>query len=102
MNCNDGDHSVISFLRLDEEQKTVYLVISNMTPMTWTKYIVGVPHRGYWKEVLNTNSHYYGGTGFGNHGGRQATTQLGDGYEQSLSLTLPGLSTLVFKWTAKE
>ena len=64
--------------------------------------LVGVPQRGYWNEVLNTNSLYYGGTGFGNHGGRQSTTALADGYEQSLSLTLPGLSTLVFKWTAKE
>ena len=63
--------------------------------------MVGVPQPGYWTEVLNTNSSYYGGTGFGNHGGRQSSTALADGYEQSLSLTLPGLSTLVFKWTAK-
>jgi len=61
-----------------------------------------VPQRGYWREVLNTNSSYYGGTGFGNHGGRHATTALADGFEQSLNLTLPGLTTLVFKWSAKE
>jgi len=52
--------------------------------------------------VLNTNSSYYGGTGFGNHGGRHATTVPADGFEQSLSLTLPGLSTLVFRWKEKE
>ena len=102
VNCTDGDHSVISFLRLDDAQKVAYLVVSNFTPLTRTRYTVGVPYHGYWNEVLNTNSQYYGGTGFGNHGGRQSTTQLADGYEQSLSLTLPGLSTLVFKWTAKE
>ncbi len=102
VNCNDGDHSVISFLRLDEGQKSAYLVVSNFTPLTRSRYNVGVPHAGYWKEVLNTNSLYYGGTGFGNHGGRPASTQPADGYEHSLSLTLPGLSTLVFKWTAKE
>lgn len=102
VNCNDGDHSVISFLRLDEAQKTAYLVVGNFTPVTRARYQVGVPYRGYWKEVLNTNSTYYGGTGFGNHGGKQASTALANGYEQSLSLTLPGVSTLVFKWTAKE
>jgi 1,4-alpha-glucan branching enzyme len=101
LNCTDGDHSVISFLRLDEAQKTIYLVVCNFTPLTRTRYTVGVPQAGYWTEVLNTNSAYYGGTGFGNHGGRQSSTALADGYEQSLSLTLPGLSTLVFKWVAK-
>ncbi len=102
VNCTDGDHSVISFLRMDDAQKVAYLVVSNFTPMTRTRYNVGVPYHGYWTEVLNTNSQYYGGTGFGNHGGRQSSTALADGYEQSLSLTLPGLSTLVFKWTVKE
>ncbi len=101
VNCNDGDHSVISFLRLDEAQKTAYLVVGNFTPMTRSRYLVGVPYRGHWKEVLNTNSTYYGGTGFGNHGGKQTSTALANGYEQSLSLTLPGVSTLVFKWKAK-
>jgi 1,4-alpha-glucan branching enzyme len=101
VNCNDGDHSVISFLRLDEAGKSAYLIVGNFTPLTRTRYTVGVPHAGYWKEVLNTNSTYYGGTGFGNHGGKQSATVPADGYDNSLSLTLPGLSTLVFKWTAK-
>ena len=102
VNCHDGDHSVISFLRLDENRKTAYLVVGNFTPVTRTRYAVGVPFPGHWKEVLNTNSAYYGGTGFGNHGGKKTTAALADGYEQSLNLTLPGVSTLIFKWTAKK
>ncbi|MEJ1971234.1 MAG: alpha amylase C-terminal domain-containing protein [Lacunisphaera sp.] len=100
VNCTDGDHSTISFLRTDPAGKAAYLVVGNFTPMTRTRFLVGVPHRGYWREVLNTNSSFYGGAGFGNHGGRQASTALADGFEQSLSLTLPGLSVLVFKWSA--
>ena len=82
-------------------QRTAYLVVVNFTPLTRTRYDVGVPYAGYWREVLNTNSTYYGGTGFGNHGGKQSSTTLADGYENSLQLTLPGLTTLVFKWSAK-
>ncbi len=100
VNCTDGDHSVISFLRLGENPNVAYLVVCNFTPMTRPRYVVGVPHAGYWREVLNTNSSYYGGTGVGNHGGRHATTAPADGFEHSLSLTLPGLSTLVFKCPA--
>jgi 1,4-alpha-glucan branching enzyme len=99
VNCTDGDHSTISFLRLDPAGRSAYLVVGNFTPVTRTRYNVGVPQRGYWKEVLNTNSSYYGGAGFGNHGGRPAVTMPADGYEQSLSITLPGLSVLVFRWT---
>jgi 1,4-alpha-glucan branching enzyme len=100
VNANDGDHSMISFLRVDPAGKTFYLAIGNFTPMTRTRYVVGVPQRGYWREVLNTNSTYYGGAGFGNHGGRQSATMPADGFEHSLSLTVPGLTMLVFKWSA--
>ena len=62
---------------------------------------MGVQHLGYRREVMNTNSRYYGGAGFGNHGGRPAVTTPADGFEQSLSVTLPGLSVLVFKWSAE-
>jgi hypothetical protein len=61
-------------------------------------YRTGVPQAGRWEEVLNTNSAHYGGEGTGNHGHRDAEGAPRDGYDQSLSLTLPGLSTLVFKW----
>ena len=101
VNCADGDHSCLSFLRLDEGQKSAYLVVVNFTPLTRNRYQVGVPYAGYWREVLNTNSTYYGGSGFGNHGGKQASVAQADGYEHALQLTLPGLSTLVFHWSAK-
>jgi 1,4-alpha-glucan branching enzyme len=87
-------------VRLDPAGQAVYLVIGNFTPMTRTRYNVGVPQGGYWREVLNTNAIFYHGAGFGNHGGKQASTAPADGYENSLSLTLPGLTVLVFKWSA--
>jgi 1,4-alpha-glucan branching enzyme len=99
LNCTDGDNSVISFLRLDPEQRTAFVIVGNFTPVTRAGYRVGVPHAGFWAEVLNTNSAYYGGAGFGNHGGRTADETQSDGYGQSLLLTVPGLSTIVLKWT---
>jgi 1,4-alpha-glucan branching enzyme len=99
LNCTDGDNSVISFLRLDPAQQTAFVIVGNFTPVTRAGYRVGVPHAGFWSEVLNTNSTYYGGAGFGNHGGRTADETPADGYGQSLLLTVPGLSTLVLKWT---
>jgi len=59
-----------------------------------------VPRRGYWREVINSNSEYYGGSGLGNDGGRSSEEVPRDGYTQSIDVTLPPLTTLVFKWSA--
>ncbi|MDD3180050.1 MAG: 1,4-alpha-glucan branching protein GlgB [Opitutaceae bacterium] len=100
VNCNDGDNSVISFLRLDEGETKIYLIVGNYTPVLRANYRVGVPRPGYWLEVLNTNAEAYGGSGAGNFGGINTKDLGADGQAQSLDLTLPGLSTLVFLWQA--
>ena len=53
---------------------------------------------GFWREMLNTNSEYYGGSGEGNGGGLMAQGVPWDGYNQSLEILLPAMSTTVFKW----
>ncbi len=99
VNCTDGDNSILSFLRTDPSRRTLFLIVGNFTPVTRAGYRVGVPQGGHWAEVLNTNSTYYGGDGIGNLGGCETSGMPSDGQGQSLLLTLPGLSTLVFKWT---
>ncbi len=99
INCTDGDNSVLSYLRREPSGRTEFLIIGNFTPVTRAGYRVGVPRGGYWSEVMNTNSTYYGGGGIGNGGGVTAEAVAADGQSQSLLLTLPGLSTLVFRWS---
>jgi 1,4-alpha-glucan branching enzyme len=57
-----------------------------------------VPRSGFWREAINTNSEFYGGSGEGNGGGRAAQDVPWDGYNHSLELTLPATSTTIFKW----
>ena len=100
INCNDTQQSVLSFLRLDATQDKIYLVVGNFTPVTRAPYAIGVPRAGYWREVLNTDAASYGGSGNGNHGGRQSEEKPADGYAHRIEPTLPGLTTLVFQWVA--
>ena len=100
VNATDGDNSTLSFLRVDPAGGSCYLVVGNFTPVTRTGYRVGVPHAGHWSEVLNSAAAVYGGSGAGNYGGQDTDASPADGFEQSLALTLPGLSTIVLKWTA--
>jgi 1,4-alpha-glucan branching enzyme len=100
INAHDSGASVVSYLRQDEFQQTFFAVVGHFTPVMRGNFRVGVPRGGYWREVLNTNSEYYGGNGAGNEGGRLADDVPCDGYPHSLSLTIPPLATLIFKWSA--
>jgi 1,4-alpha-glucan branching enzyme len=99
INCTDADSNLIAYLRTDDREEALFVVVGHFGGAT-RAYRVGVPRRGRWREVINSNSEYYGGSGLGNDGGRNTTDDPRDGYTQSLELTLPPLTTLVFKWMA--
>ena len=62
-----------------------------------TGYRVGVPHGGYWREMLNSDAREYAGSGMGNLGGVQAEEIPTHARPFSLKLTLPPLAAVFFK-----
>jgi 1,4-alpha-glucan branching enzyme len=101
INAHDAGASVISYVRTNEHETTFFAVVGHFTPVMRGNFRIGVPRAGWWKEVLNTNSEYYGGSGAGNEGGRQSEPVPCNGFEQSIQLTIPPLTTLMFKWSAE-
>jgi 1,4-alpha-glucan branching enzyme len=97
IDCNDAESSVFSFVRQDKEHKRQVAVILNLTPVLRHQYRLGVPAEGYWKEVLNSDAGLYGGGNQGNQGGAWAQPHASHGHSNSISLTLPPLSILVFR-----
>ena len=97
VDCNDHAASTISLLRKSETPKDTVLVVCNFTPVPRTEYCVGVPHGGYWREMLNSDAREYNGSGLGNLGGMQAEEIETHGRPFSLKLTLPPLGALFFK-----
>jgi 1,4-alpha-glucan branching enzyme len=102
INCTDADATVLSYLRHDQHQKTFIVVAGNYTPVQRTHYRVGVPRAGWWRELINTDSEYYGGGGAGNGGGAMAENVPWDGFDFSVRLTLPAISTVLLKWSEAE
>jgi 1,4-alpha-glucan branching enzyme len=92
----DWEASVLSFLRQAPGSAPV-LVVCNFTPVPRRNYRIGVPQGGRWREILNSDAEYYGGSGAGNYGGADAQPMPYEEYNQSLTLTLPPLAMLVFK-----
>ena len=88
---DDAENSVLAWLRKGPLDSPV-AVVSNMTPTMRTLYRLPLPHNGFWREVLNTDSRYYGGSGCGNLGRVEAK----DG---AALVTLPPLATIMLEYT---
>jgi len=91
----DYEQSVISFLRKSRGEREIVLVVCNFTPVPRKHYKIRVPRAGRWSERLNSDSHYYGGSGAGNYGG---THTASNGNISQIEIDLPPLGVLFFKY----
>ncbi len=93
----DWEQSVVAFVRKSKTTEGVVLVVANCTPVTRHRYRVGVPKKGVWKELLNSDASVYGGSGRGNLGEVPTKPIPAHGFPDSLSLTLPPLGILFLR-----
>jgi 1,4-alpha-glucan branching enzyme len=98
VDVGNAEASVIAFLRKSANNGSPLLVVCNFTPMPRENFLVGVPARGLWRELLNTDAKDYGGAGWGNLGAVESVPVSSHGRVESLSLTLPPLATIVLRW----
>ncbi|RAW00256.1 1,4-alpha-glucan branching protein GlgB [Pseudochryseolinea flava] len=94
-----GDHenSVIAFQRLAENKEDLLIVIGNFTPEVRYHYRIGVPYRGQWKEIFNSDDEKYAGSGVRNQGLMMTSPVKYHSRDYSISLTLPPLALVVLK-----
>ena len=97
INCQDSDNSVISLIRRARNPRDFTVAVVNFTPVPRQGYRIGVPEPGWYTELLNSDSHLYGGGNVGNQG-RVHTDQIpSDGFGQSLSIVVPPLGCVLLK-----
>jgi 1,4-alpha-glucan branching enzyme len=97
IDCCDWESSIINFMRRGKSDAPGIVVVCNFTPVPRHNYRLGVPVGGRWRELLNSDAHYYGGSGMGNSGGADAVPIAVHGRSHSLNVTLPPLAILVWK-----
>jgi 1,4-alpha-glucan branching enzyme len=97
IDCHDADNSVVSMIRRARDERDFLVVVANFTPVPRPGYQIGVPEGGRYRELLNSDSEIYGGSNVGNGGGVEADAVAMQGFDYSLSLTLPPLGVLVLK-----
>jgi len=97
LDCNDSDHSIVSFIRKGKNPDDVLVFVCNFTPVVYHDYRIGVPKGGCYREILNSDSEIYGGSNVGNLGGVFAEQKQHLQWQYSLSVQVPPLAVVVFE-----
>ena len=95
IDCQDREQSVLSYVRSSKESWVVAAV--NLTPVPRFGYRIGIPYAPYYREEINSDSEWYGGSNLGNLGEISTEPVPFHSYGQSLLITLPPLSCLIFR-----
>jgi 1,4-alpha-glucan branching enzyme len=97
IDCNDGDNSVLTFIRRAADPADFVVAAVNFTPIVRETYRVGVPEGGFYGELFNSDAKEYSGSGEGNRGGVAAEPSQWQGRPYSISLRLPPLAAIILK-----
>ena len=88
---------MLSFLRKGLADSEMTAVVCNFSPVPRPNYRIGIPQKGVWAEVFNSDAKQYGGSGQGNLGGVEAVPIPLHGRAYSLTVTLPPLGAVFFQ-----
>ena len=93
---DDAGHSVFAWLRTAGDGAPPVAVVTNFTEVPHEGYVIGLPLAGCWREILNTDSAFYGGSNQGNGGSITAHAIPSHGLACSARIVVPPLATLWF------
>ena len=96
------DENIVAFLRKTEKPEETLLAVCNFSPVSYDSYQVGVPFKGKYKEILNSDSGKYGGQGVVNVRVKASIDKECDNREFSLKLKLPAYGVTVFTCTPEK
>ncbi len=97
IDCQSRDDSVLVYMRKAKNPADFLVVCCNFTPVVRPQYRVGLPQGGWYEEVFNSDSEYYGGGNIGNYPGVNADTIGHHGRPFSITVNMPPLGITVLK-----
>jgi 1,4-alpha-glucan branching enzyme len=101
IDANDANNNVFSFLRRGKDG-SMMACVANFAAVPHHGYRLGLPARGLWTEVLNTDADTYYGSGVGNLGTVVARGEEWHGQPASTTLSLPPLGTLWLRFEGEQ
>ena len=97
IDCNDTENSVVALVRRAEERSDFLVCVHNFTPEVRHGYRIGVPTKGTYVEVFNSDLEEFGGSGVVNAGDIASEDYPFHGRDQSIVITVPPLATVFYR-----
>ncbi len=97
--ADEANQSVYAFYREVDDEVMVF--VFNMTSNFYQEYRIGVPYKGEYEEILNTDKDVYGGLNQYNGVKLIADDTLADHYLNSITIKLASFGACYFKLTKK-
>ena len=91
---NAANENVLAYARRSENGKRWLVVACNFAPVVREGWRIGLPKAGKWREALNTDSRFYGGSDVGNGLGIESEKTPWNALKQSAEITLPPLGVV--------
>ena len=98
IDCNDNENSVVSFIRKAKDAEDYIIAICNFTPEVRVGYRIGVPDKGAYVEVFNSDLEEFGGSGVKNEGELMTQEVAWHNRQQSIEVRIPPLATIYLKY----
>jgi 1,4-alpha-glucan branching enzyme len=94
---DNAAENLLSFRRISPETGKEVICVSNFSPIVRERYRVGLPHKGSYKQLINTDHEKYCGGGFGTVKSIKAQKTPWHGLDYSAEIALPPLGTMWFE-----
>ena len=97
IDSNNANQSVFSFIRYAKDKSDFVIVVLNLTPLVHHDFCIGVPQKGTYVEVINSDKDVYGGSNIFNGDPIGSLDNEMHGFEQSIEIMLSPLSITILK-----
>src|SRR5688572_20299500 len=99
---DNAAENIMAFSRTAPSTGKEIICVSNFSPVIRDEHRIGLPRKGTYKQLLNTDNEKYCGGGFGVVKGIRAEKTPWHGMDYSAVITLPPLGTLWFEGPARK
>ena len=97
IDANNSNQSIFSFIRRSRNIKDTLIFICNFTPVVYHDFRIGVPYKGEYKEVFNTDAIEFGGSNQLNEFEIVSEDIKYHDKVNSISIKVPPMATCIFK-----
>ena len=101
IDADNKEQSILSFVRRGKREEDTIICIYNFTPNVYYDFRIGVPTRGSYKEIFNTDSKKYGGSGQVMDDEIFTEDKWSHGLEYSIKIKIPPMGAVFMKLKEK-